>query len=149
VLGVDIPYSTGAELRPSALDQSFKGTTTGPHYSQTIFEGNRRPAVDGFLSFLNLTEAAVKPAPVQVDIEFGRNGEVVNLSTFRATLNNQDVTGAFKATDPKGKTLRAVFQLELSPLKAGKNVLFTTVDGIVPGTTRTGTDADRLTFTVR
>ena len=36
-----------------------------------------------------------------------------------------------------------------SPLEVGRNVLITSVDGVVPGTTRTATDVDRVTFTVQ
>jgi hypothetical protein len=41
----------------------------------------------------------------------------------------------------------ATFAMGASPLKAGTNVLRTSVDGIVPGTTdRLATDTDRVTF---
>lgn len=41
----------------------------------------------------------------------------------------------------------AVFMPATSPLTSGRNVLLVSVDGIVPGTTRTATDANRFTFT--
>ena len=85
---------------------------------------------------------------MQVDIEFAINGETVDQSTFRATLNNQDVTADFQVTGEKSR--RAVFPASHPALKVGgRNVLLTVVDGIVPGTARTATDVDRVTITVK
>ena len=113
-----------------------------------MYRGGRRPAVDTFLVFLNVTDGATLHAPVAMVIKFGRNGEQVDRSTFRATLNRVDVTAAFRPGGAPGD-LVAIFSPGSSPLQLGKNVLITTVDGIVPGTTHTASDVDRLTFDVQ
>jgi hypothetical protein len=41
-----------------------------------------------------------------------------------------------------------VFHLGSSPLIVGKNVPLTSVEGLVPGSTRRAADADRIVFTV-
>ena len=110
-----------------------------------MYLGGRRPSVDTFLVFLNVTNGATLQAPLAIVIKFGPNGEQVNRSTFRATLNRIDVTAAFQPGGAPGD-LVAIFSLGASPLQTGRNVLITTVDGIVPGTTHTASDVDRLTF---
>lgn len=130
-------------------DESFGGTTVGPK-TLTIdeaFLGGRRPSVDGFLVFLNIAEGDTRNAPVAIVVKFSFSGEVVDRSTFHAQLNGEDVTAAFQPSNPPGD-MTAVFSLGSSPLKQGRNVLLTSVQGIVPGTSRTATDTDRLTFTV-
>ncbi len=149
VLGVDVPDPEEPFTPPGPFDpsQSFKGSTQGPHFSSQLFAGGRRPAVDGFLEFQNLTNRATKPAPVQVDILFGANGETVFQDTFKALLNNQDVTAQFLVIDSTHR--RAVFQANNPALiVGGRNVLLTVVDGNVAGTTRTAKDVDRLVFNV-
>lgn len=131
-------------------DDSFRGTTVGPRTlsgDDAAFLGGRRPAVDGFLVFLNIADGDTRNAPVGIVIKFSLSGEVVDRSTFRAELNGEDVTASFQPSNPPGD-LTAVFALGSSPLKQGRNVLVTSVEGIVPGTNRTATDTDRLTFSV-
>lgn len=139
----------GQEVPPLTAD-SFSGSTVGPLPVNTsaVFFGGRRPAVDGFLVFLNLASGDVKNAPVGVVIQFGIDGETVDTSTFSATLNGTDVTSLF-APGPNSQQMTAIFPLGTSPLVAGKNVLITSVTGIVPGTTRTANDVDRVTFTAQ
>ncbi len=118
--------SEPGELAPSPLDpsQSFRGRTKGPKYSDQLFLGNRRGAVDGFLAFRNIANRDTKPAPVQVDIEFGINGETVDQNTFKAYLNSQDITAQFiQSTDPNKR--RAVFQPNQLNI-GGRNTLLTT-----------------------
>ena len=81
-------------------------------------------------------------------IRFGIRGENVDGTTFTATLNGVDVTASFAAITGVGDRA-ALFSVGSSPLTLGKNVLLTGVDGIVPGTTRTARDVDRVTFTVK
>lgn len=138
------------QLAPSPLDasESFKGQTKGPKYSDQLFLGGRRGAVDGFLAFRNIVNRDAKIAPVQIDIEFGVNGETVDQNTFKAYLNSQDVTADFKVTGTK--TRRAVFSAgHLALQVGGRNTLLTTVQGIIPGSGRTAGDADRVVFTVQ
>ncbi len=144
----DLPLE-GQEVPPLTTD-SINGGTVGPvplNASQVFF-GGRRPAVDGFLVFLNLATGDVKTAPVGVVIQFGIDGESVDTSTFHATLNGTDVTSLF-APGPNSAQMTAIFDVATSPLVIGKNVLITSVAGIVPGTTRTATDVDRVTFTAQ
>lgn len=128
---------------------SYSATTVSPAAPKDVYFGGRRPAVDGFLYFVGLQHQDTKVAPVAIDIAFAKNGEVVFTETFKATLNNVDVTRFFKpAADNKR---RAVFVLGdgASPLKEGRNVLLTTIEGVVPGTNRRTTDADRIGFQVK
>jgi len=113
-----------------------------------VFFGGRRPGVDGFLFFLNRASGDTKSAPVGVVIQFGIAGETVDQSTFHATLNGTDVSSSFVLGSQSGQMV-AVFDLGTTPLIMGKNVLITSVDGVVPGTSRNATDVDRVTFTVQ
>jgi hypothetical protein len=144
----DLPQE-GQEVPPLTAD-SISGGTVGPLPVNTsaVFFGGRRPGVDGFLVFLNLASGDVKNAPVGVVIQFGIDGETVDTSTFSATLNGTDVTSLF-SPGPNSQQMTAIFPLGTSPLVAGKNVLITSVTGIVPGTTRTANDVDRVTFTAQ
>lgn len=144
----DLPQE-GQEVPPLTSD-SFSGGTVGPVPVNTaqFFAGGRRPGVDGFLVFLNLATGDVKTAPVGVVIQFGIDGETVDTSTFHATLNGTDVTALFVPGTLSGQMV-AIFNLVTSPLVIGKNVLITSVAGIVPGTTRTANDVDRITFTAQ
>ncbi len=128
---------------------SFSALTSGPVSTagRPPFRGGRRPAVDGFLVFANIAKGETKHAPVAIVINFSADGEQVDQSTFHASLNGIDVTAAFQPGGNHGDLI-AVFDFDSSPLQVGRNVLLTTVDGIVPGTTRTASDTDRLTFTV-
>ena len=86
--------------------------------------------------------------PVIIIIRFAINDETVDTSTFQATLNRVNVTGEFLPTGNEDELL-AIFLLESSSLEIGRNVLNLSVEGIVPGTTRTGTDSDSFTFFVQ
>jgi hypothetical protein len=129
---------------------SFVGSVVAPAPipAGAEFAGGRRPAVDTFLVFVNIVDGDTRLAPVAIVVKFGPNGETVDRSTFRATLNRQDVTNAFRPGAGVGD-LVAVFDFGSSPLELGRNVLLTTVSGIVPGTTRSANDVDRLTFFVQ
>ena len=144
----DLP-SEGEEV-PDFTQDSFTASTIGPvPIDETqFFTGGRRPAVDSFLVFLNLVDGDTRTVPTAVIVKFGIGGETVNASTFHATLNGTDVTASFVPNGRPGE-LVAIFDLGTSPLAAGRNVLLTSVEGIVPGTTRTATDVDRVTFTVQ
>jgi hypothetical protein len=143
-----LEHDTVGSVEPDTPENSVGGTVIGPGDCDTVLEwGNRRRATDGFMGVVNFASGATLPAgPVAVQIRFSRSGEQVDRSTFSATLNQQDVTAAFRSNSRDD--LVAVFQPGTAPLRQGRNVLLLSVDGIVPGTTRTGTDADRITFTV-
>lgn len=145
VEGID--FAADAEpVVPAWPDNLFKGTTKAPAYAADVFLGGRRPAVDGFLVFRNIQNRDVRPAPVLIDIQFALNGESVNQATFKALLNNVDITSKFVITGANKR--RAVLEIGLGQLKLGSNVLLTSVEGVVPGTARTAADTDRISFTV-
>lgn len=110
--------------------------------------GGRRPSVDGFLVFLKLVNNAERQAPVAVVLKFSLSGETVDRSTFSASLNGVDVTASFQPASAPGD-LTAVFSLGSSPLVVGRTSIVTMVEGLVPETSRTATDADRITFTAK
>jgi hypothetical protein len=144
----DYPEATVA---PDDTTNSQRGWSIGPtRYTLVLSDGNRRPAVDGFLAFMNVSPSgSVLHAPAPLAIKFGINGETVNRASFTAVLNGVDVTSSFHPGPSDGADLAAVFAIGSSPLVAGKNVLITSVDGLVPGTTRNATDTDRIVFTVQ
>lgn len=129
---------------------SVSGSTVGPVpvVAPEFFEGGRRPATDGFLVFVNLADGDIRTNPTSIIVKFGARGETVDRSSFRAELNGVDVTAAFVAASAPGD-LAALFAVGSSPLQAGKNVLLTSVSGVIPGTSRTAGDVDRITFTVQ
>lgn len=131
-------------------DDSFSGTTVGPvpvNQAQ-FFDGGRRPAVDTFLVFMNLSTGDTRLAPLGIVVRLGINGETVDELTFHARLNGVDVTTSFVSTNQPGEMI-GLFDLGSSVLQPGRNVLITSVDGVVPDTTRTATDVDRVTFTIQ
>lgn len=127
-----------------------RGWTLGPtRYTHVLTDGSRRPAVDGFLGFMNLYESgSVLRDPAPIALKFAVAGELVYRESFRAELNGVDVTASFFPGPADGADLVGVFRLGSSPLKAGRNVLLTSVDGQIPGGTRRATDTDRMTFDV-
>ncbi len=138
------------EIELLTFDENSQiGTTVGPGLDDNIiFTGGRRPSVDGFLGFVGLAgDRETLLRPVTMLVRFGVNGETVDASTFHAELNRVDVTGSFTPTGNADELL-AVFELAASPLVVGRNVLATSVEGTVPGTTRSAADTDRLTFFV-
>ncbi len=144
VEGIDFPTGQPPDL-PAYPERAYKGTVEAPAFNEALFNGGRRPAVDGFLVFTTIKDNSIYRSPILVDILFGQNGETVHQSTFRAVLNGIDITSQFITM---ASNRRRVL-LELAPdstLKSGKNVLTTSVEGIVPGATRKATDTDRLVF---
>lgn len=137
-----------AQNRPDHFtEDSFSGETTGPVIASYL--GGRRPAVDGFLGFLNLQKREnVFKSPALIVLKFSMSGETVYRDTFKAKLNGVDVTSMFHNTTMYGGDLSANFTMDSSPLKPGRNVIETSVDGQVPGTARDATDTDRVTFYV-
>lgn len=148
VEGEDFPAGEQQPYEPDFPFNLFAGETLTPSRLETIFAGGRRPAVDTFLVFLTLKNGDIKREPLVVDLVLGPNGEVVDQSSFRAKLNSVDVTSQFVAME--GNKRRGYFLVgPTSPLRRGKNILTTTINGQVPETARTATDTDKLTFTVQ
>lgn len=136
------------ESIPTWWEDSYSSLTTTPNLLP--YKGGRRPAVDGFLVFLNVRrEGNVFKSPATIVVKFSAAGESVNRSTFSATLNQLDVTNLFVPNNKYGGDLAAQFTFQNSPLRVGRNVLITGVKGTVPGTTRTATDVDRISFEVQ
>jgi hypothetical protein len=144
----DYPEPTVA---PDDTTNSQRGWSVGPtRHTFIVSDGNRRPAVDGFLAFMNVAPSgSVLHAPAAIAIKLAINGETVNRATFTAVLNGVDVTGAFHPGPPDGADLAAAFAAGSSPIVIGKNVLITSIEGLVPGTSRSATDTDRIVFTVQ
>ena len=133
---------------PTWREDAVSGTVLGPGDCSVVADwGNRRPGVDGFIGVVNFVNGATFAGPATVQLRFSRDGETVNRATFHAELNSVDVTSQF-VQNSRGD-LVAVFAPGSSAAKSGKNVLLIKVDGLIAGTTRTATDADRFTFTLR
>ena len=144
--GVDFPE--GQEPQdPGFPANMFRGALAAAPFSNPTLEfGGRRPSVDGFLVFTSINDLGSYQAPLLIDILFGQQGEVVDTSTFKATLNGTDITSQFVALDPRRRRV----QLSVGgALKAGKNVLTTSVQGTVPGASRSAKDTDRITFLIQ
>ncbi len=136
----DLPFASD---QPE--DNGFQVEVQVPGF-EPGFVGNRRPAVDGFLVFVNLVEKDSYQGAALVVIRFGAGGEQVDTGSFRASLNREDVTGRF-AFDATYGGWAAWFRPGESPLRVGSNVLLTSVEGTVPGTfDRVARDTDRVNF---
>jgi len=138
----------GDWVSPPWRDDAVSGTVTGPGDCSTVRDwGNRRPAVDGFVGLVGFADGDALPAgPVVVQLRFARAGETVHTGTLEVELNRTDVTAEF-GFNSRGDAV-AVFPAGSPPLQSGRNVLLVSIDGIVPGTSRTATDSDRFTFTL-
>lgn len=132
---------------PHDTTNSQRGWSTGPtRYGDVVsFGRGQRSDVNEFIGFLNLDDGMVRHDPAPIAIKFG---PTVDPTTFHAELNRVDVTAAFHPGVAGGADLVGYFTVDGSPLALGRNVLLVTVDGVVPGTSRTQTDRDRITFSV-
>ena len=135
---------------PHDTTNSQRAWTLGPAiYREVVTGGNRRPATDGFLGFMNLSEkSSILTDPAPIALKFSLNGETVMRETLQVTLNGVDVTADFHPGPADGADLVGVFRLGSSPLQEGKNVLLTSVEGIIPSNGHVGTDSDRIVFLV-
>jgi hypothetical protein len=145
VEGVDFPDGQEPTSPPYPANMFLTAVAAAPMFSETLEYGGRRPSVDGFLVFTSIKDGGVYKAPLLLDVSFGQLGELVDVKTFKAILNGIDITSQFLAVDPKRR--RTMLPIGLA-LKVGKNVLVTTVNGVVPGASRTAKDTDRLTFLI-
>jgi hypothetical protein len=138
--------SLPGQVPPDTPDDAVSGTITGPSDCNTILDwGSQKAATDGFMGVVNFTSGTtMPPGPALVQIHFSRNGEVVNVSTFRAQLNRRDVTGSF-ARNSRGDMV-AMFSPGSSPAVRGENQLQISVDGVVVATGRTATDTQKTMF---
>jgi hypothetical protein len=144
--GVDFPEGQEPQT-PGFPANMFRGALAASPFSNPTLEfGGRRPAVDGFLVFTSIKDGGSYPAPLLIDVLFGQQGEVVDTSTFKATLNGVDITSQFVTLDPKRRRAQVTIG---SALKMGKNVLTTSIQGTVPGASRSAKDTDRVTFLIQ
>lgn len=137
---------------PHDTTNSQRGWTLGPTlYSEVMTFGTTEVVnANGFLGFMNVdTEGSVLMDPAPIALKLSVNGETIFPETFMATLNGIDVTGSFFPGASEGADLVAVFYTESSPLLAGDNVLETSIEGLLPGTTTRAIDVDLVTFAVR
>lgn len=136
---------TNTDLSTLPDDNGYRLATVVP-VPDTDWTGNRRPSVDGFLVFANVQDKATFKGSALIVFRLASAGESVDAATLRTYLNGADVTANF-AWNSAYNGYAATFAPGASPLKTGTNVLKTSVDGIVPGTTeRVATDTDRVTF---
>ena len=127
-------------------DNGYRFTTTTP-IPDLDYKGNRRPTIDGFLVFANLTDKDTFQGSALIVIRFAAGGEKVLTDTFHATLNGEDITKLF-VYNQQYRGLAVTLKLDNSPLKTGTNVLLTSVKGSIPGIIdKVTTDTDRVTFT--
>lgn len=99
---------------------------------------------------MNVTErGTVLRDPAPIAIKLSANGETVFRETLRIELNGTDVTSAFLPGPADGADLVAVFRSGASPLEVGRNVLVSSIEGLVPGRDRRAVDTDRIVFEVR
>lgn len=125
-------------------DNGYRLTTVVPvPYSD--WTGNRRPSVDGFLVFANVQPRTAYAGSVLIVFRLGGAGELVDASSLRVSLNGTDVVQLFEYSELY-KGYAAVFSGNSTFVRSGTNVLRTSVEGIVPGTTKRATDTDRITF---
>ncbi|MFL5578720.1 MAG: hypothetical protein ACJ79S_22420 [Gemmatimonadaceae bacterium] len=155
-----LPDTAENDYVPSDTSNAQRGPVVFPNLAllttddQSTAAAGSAPETAGFLGAATAGRAgAALPNPVPVGVRFGRHGEQVDRSTFRALLNGVDVTPAFVRTrrTPRGQgpDAVAVFALGSSPLQAGANRLVLTVRGTAPGTSLAGVSSRVLTFGVR
>lgn len=117
-----------------------------------LYDGNRRPAIDGFVAPINIQSANKDEfvAPVTLYLGFAINGETIAIGTFKALLNGVDITQQFVDDSDDGYSKHVTLSLGGSgPLQPGSNTLMLSVEGIVPGSTdRYAVDTDRIVFSV-
>lgn len=158
---VPLPQTTGAEeyepdfttlgLGSGNLeDNSFIVSVDVPKIP--LYDGNRRPAIDGFVAPININSANKDEfvSPLTLYLSFAINDETVFIGTFKAVLNGADITQQFlsNADDAYSKSITMSLG-DSSTLQLGSNTLILSVEGIVPGTTdRYAVDTDRIVFTV-
>jgi hypothetical protein len=136
---------TDRNLSTLPEDNGYRLATVVP-VPDADWTGNRRPSVDGFLVFANVDDKTTFQGEALFVFRLASAGERVDTKTLRVLLNSSDVTTKFVWSDVF-HGYAATFSAGSSPLKTGTNVLRTSVEGIVPGTTdRVATDTDRLTF---
>jgi hypothetical protein len=122
-------------------DDSYVGTLQAPAGLLASQVGS--PSVDGFLLITSPKNGAKVPTPangvgyIQASVAYAVDGEKVDLTTFRAELNDQDVTDLFSQTNTATNTKTGRFYIPgynngSSPLVVGRNVLRATINGTDP-----------------
>lgn len=157
-----VPFPpTGEEEDPSAYEgrnpephdtvNAQRGWTLGPsRYQGVMTRGSLNvEGSEGFLGFMNLAlSGTVLRAPAPVALKLSLGGEKVFPETFRAVLNGVDVTAWFHPGTAGGADMVAVFALGTLPVQQGRNVLTTTIEGMLPGLGRRGIDEDVIQFDI-
>lgn len=113
-----------------------------------VYSGNRRPATDGFVGYLNIGDRETRSAPTLIVGMFSLAGETVYPETIRAELNGVNITHLISPDSTYGGDFIINLTTENSNIVVGRNTLTVSVDGVVPNNGNTGTDADRITFFV-
>jgi hypothetical protein len=139
----DVEPADGSNWLPE--DNGYRLSSVVP-LADLDWDGNRRPTVDGFLVFANLKDKDSFAGSVLVVVRFATGGSSVQMDTFRARLNNVDVTASF-AYNSLYKGYVATFLPSQGVLVNGNNVLLTSVSGTIPGVLdKPVTDTDRVSF---
>lgn len=135
-----LPDSVEDEFEvPDDTTDSQRGVTFGPtRYTQVVTQGTQETTdlarANRFLSFMNVDTVGTvfrTFAVIAIKFDNGSDGDLVLTQSFRALLNNVDVTAQFHPGPADGADLVAVFALGTGgPLVAGANVLKTVVDGL-------------------
>jgi hypothetical protein len=124
-------------------DDSIIGVTQAP----TPTDRASQPSGLGFFNFVQLINGAVRQSPVTVAVHFNSAVGIININSFQASLNGQDVTKLFTATG-NGSDLSASLDLLTSPLVTGSNVLQGTVSGTSASVTSPQSDMNYIRFYV-
>ena len=161
-----VPYLpdsvVGIIVAPDDTTDSQRGWSLGPTKYTTVITQGTQEATDlaranRFLSFMNVDTLGTTlraPTPIAIKFDNGSDGDYVIRPSFRALLNNVDVTSSFHPSPAGGADLVAVFTLGSgSPLVLGSNTLKTFVSGL-PSTFSVAKipsveDADTIVFSVQ
>jgi hypothetical protein len=151
-------YAQGFTQLPQAVDEgdllesgapkdfthdSIVGIAQGPSPTDPSIQ----PSSLGFFNFVGLSNEAVRKTPVSVGVHFNQLAGTIDVTSFHAALNGQNVTTAFTPTGI-GSDLNATLNQSSSPLLDGENVLEAVVSGVPHGSTETRFDLNHLNFYV-
>lgn len=140
----------GEPTVPHDTTNAQRGWSVGPTDYREVSStgGGQRSDVDALVVFMNLERKIVRHAPTPIAI---RLNDGARPETLQIELNKLDVTSQFQPGGPSGADLVGYFEIDSSPLQAGRNVLRTQMDGEVVGNNgrvQVHTDRDRIQFEV-
>jgi hypothetical protein len=154
------PLPSAAEIDDSASDaekdymaDSYVGATTAP--AGILATQSGAPSVDGFLVIeMPKTDFVVTPdishqgQYISIKIDYAVDGETVDVSSFRAQLNDEDVSKSF-APVPNANSLLGLIAIPTygsTSLVSGRNVFIAQIQGVDPSTGGATTKIARVSF---